>query len=476
MGGVLAGFLAAMAVGAELGRRLPGDPAHRLGQALGATGILALGGALLWGQLPYLSAQAFGWVGPAGMLPASLLLAVVTMGGAPIASGAAFTLAVRCLGDRPGPAAGALYAANTTGSIAGAWAGGLWLVPTLDLGGSVQVFAGVAALAATAWTRRPWALAVVAVLAALQPSWDARLYAVGVHLRVADFADRSRTAVAAFADQGWTLLYYDQGPTGAVAVGRSDTTGNVWLSVNGKVDASSGDDMPTQILSGQLPVRIADDPEQVLVVGLASGVTVGAVLAEPRVDRVTVVELEPSIVPASHYFDHVNGRPLDDPRTTLVLDDARAWLARTDQRFDVIISEPSNPWISGVSNLFTEEYWALARTRLAPGGVFAQWVQLYGMGPEQVRGLLRTFEHVFDDVWLFETIEGTDLLLVGVPHGHPLPPRLPKGPRATPAQVRCLGGLGWRNTDDRPRVEWEAPAFLHYATGDANAAMLARCD
>ena len=475
MGGVLAVFLAAVAAGAELGRRVPGDPGVRLGQATTATGALALVGAIGWGQLPYVSALSFELVGASGMLPAHLVVAALTMGGAPVASGAAFTLAVRCLGTHPGQGAGRLYAANTLGSIAGAWAGGLWMVPALDLAGSVRVFAGLAALAGVAWTRRPWPLVVVGGLAVVQPGWDARLFAVGVHLRVSDFADRSRDAVRSFADEGWTLLYYDQGHTGAVAVGRSDRTGNVWLSVNGKVDASTGDDMPTQQLSGQLPVRIADRPADVLVVGLASGVTVGAVLEELGVEQVTVVELEPSVVPASHFFDHVNGRPLTDPRTRLVIDDARAWLARSDERFDVIVSEPSNPWISGVSNLFTEEYWTLARRRLRPGGVFAQWVQLYGMGPEQVKGLLRTFDHVFDDVWLFETIEGTDLLLVGVPGGHPLPADLPIGPRADPATVRCLGGLGWRNTDDRPRVEWEAPAFLHFATGEANRALLDRC-
>jgi len=476
LGAVLAAFLAAVALGAEVGRRLPGDPGVQLGRALTATGALALLGAMSWGQLPYLSAWAWRMAGPEGMLPLSVCFAVVTMGGAPVASGAAFTLAVRCLGPSPGRAAGPLYAANTLGSIAGAWLGGLWLVPSLDLGGSVVALSAAVGVAATVWTRRPWALALLTGLALLQPRWDARLFAVGVHLRVSDFASASAEAVRAFAEEGWTLLYYDQGATGAVAVGRSDTTGNIWLSVNGKVDASTGDDMPTQVLSGQLPVRIAPHPERVAVVGLASGVTAGAVLAEPGVAELTVVELEPSVVAASHYFDAVNGRPLADPRTTLVVDDARAWPARSPRRFDVIVSEPSNPWISGVSNLFTQEYWELASQRLAPGGVFAQWVQLYGMGPSQVRGLLRTFDHVFDDVWLFETIEGTDLLLVGVPAGHPLPPDLPLAPRAGPDIVRCLAGLGWRNTDDRPRIEWEAPAFLHYETSHANAELLRSCD
>jgi spermidine synthase len=309
-------------------------------------------------------------------------------------------------------------------------------------------------------------------LVVVQPRWDARLYAVGVHLRISDFADPTLDAVRRFADEGWELLYYDQGATGAVAVGRSTKTGNTWLSVNGKVDASTGDDMPTQQLSGAIPVALARHPARVVVVGLASGVTVGAALEDPRVAHLTVLELEPSVVPASHFFDHVNGRPLDDIRTELVLDDARAWLARHEGPFDVVISEPSNPWITGVSNLFTLEYWALARDRLSEGGVFAQWVQLYGMGPEEVRGLLRTFQHVFGDVWVFETIDGTDLLVVGGRGLPPLPVDLPLRPRLDPDGVRCIAGTGWLNTDDRPVVEWRAPAYLHYSTADANRHLL----
>ena len=135
-----------------------------------------------------------------------------------------------------------------------------------------------------------------------------------------------------------------------------------------------------------------------------------------------------------------------------------------------MISEPSNPWISGVSNLFTREYWELAREHLEPDGVFAQWVQLYGMGPDEVRGLLRTFATVFPDVWVYETLEGADLLLVA---GPTTPFASPLNPLLTPAQVRCAVGPGWLNTDDRPHVEWGAPRYLHYDTSDANRRWLA---
>lgn len=471
IGVVLATFLAAVAVGAWLGRSWPRDPRRGLGGGLAALAVLALVGAWAWGQLPVMLGWTYSWAGADGLVPASALLAVVFMGGAPVASGVAFSSAVRLLRGTLGRTAGGFYAANTVGSIIGALAGGLWVLPALEVRGAVILFAVIAGLAATWVLRSGWPVVATLAVALLVPAWDAKLYAVGVHLRISDFADPSAAGIRRFADEGWELLAYDHGATGAVAVGRSLRTGNVWLSVNGKVDASTGEDMPTQRLSGVLPVAASADPAEVLVVGLASGVTVGAVLEESRVERVTVVELEPVVVAASHHFDHVNGRPLDDPRTTLLVDDARAVLLRGGPVYDVIISEPSNPWISGVSNLFTREYWAAGKARLATDGVFCQWVQLYGLGPDELRALVRTFSDVFGDVWLFETIPGSDVLLVAAPS---MPEHLPMAPRLDPDGVRRLGGEGWLNTDDWPRVEFEAPRYLHRSTAGINQALIER--
>lgn len=470
IGWVLATFLATVALGAWVGRKWPVDPWLGLSRALIALAALALIGAAVWGQLPFAVSALYRWGGPEAMLPGSALLAASMMGGAPAASGLAFSCAVRALGPGLEDRAGQLYAWNTAGSIAGSVIGGLIAIPMLELRGAVLLFAGVAAAAALAVGRKPLEVAPVALLALLLPGWDARLYAVGVHLRISDFADPSTQAVREFAQEGWELLYYDHGPTGAVAVGEGLASGNRWLSINGKVDASTGDDMPTQVLSGQLPVRAAGSAPDVLVVGLASGITAGAVLEEPGVERLTLVELEPAVVEASRLFDEVSGAPLDDPRTRLVLDDARAVLQRPGGQWDVIVSEPSNPWITGVSSLFTLEYWRAGRARLRPGGVFCQWVQLYGMGPEEFRAVVRTFQSVFPDTWLFETIPGSDVLMLG--GVSELPPDLPLEPILDPDGVRRLGGQGWLNTDDRPRIEWNAPRWLHYQTGPDNRALI----
>jgi len=471
LGLVLSTFLVAVAVGAWIGRRWPADPLRGLGWSLGGLAVLSLLGAALWGQLPFMVAGLYRWGGPEAMLPGSAALAALGMGGAPVASGMAFSLAIRSLGPGLEREAGALYAANTVAGMAGAILGGLVVLPGLQVGGAVVLYALVAAVAGSLVLWRPWPALAALALAVAVPGWDARLYAVGVHLRISDFADPSADAVRRFADEGWELLEYHHGTTGAVAVGRSLRTGNVWLSINGKVDASTGTDMPTQRLSGQIPVGLSSRPAEVLVVGLASGVTAGAVLEDPRVERLTVVELEPAVVRASHHFDHVNGLPLADPRTALVVDDARAWLHRAGPTYDVIVSEPSNPWITGVSNLFTLEYWLAARQRLHPDGVMCQWLQLYGIGPDELRALVRTFSEVFPRALLFETVAGADVLLVGgaVDPGAELP--LP--PTLDPDGVRRFGGEGWLNTDDRPRVEWRAPRYLHYATADLNARALA---
>ncbi|MCA9495091.1 MAG: hypothetical protein KC621_34420, partial [Myxococcales bacterium] len=471
LGIVFAVFLATIAAGAAVGRRWPRRPMAGVGWGLGLLGAFALAGGLLWGQIPYALAAAWRWGGVTGLDLAQPVLAALVMGGAPAASGLCFSCLVRASGTALPARSGRLIGANALGSLVGAWLAGLWLVPALEARGALLVLALGAAIGGALVLRSPWPALPALLLAPLLPAWDARLFAVGVHLRISDFADPSARAVRAFVDEGWELLSYDQGATAAVAVGRSTRTGNTWLSINGKVDASTGDDMPTQVLSGEIPVRIAPDPRRVLVVGLASGVTAGAVLERPGVEELVVLEIEPAVVAAEPWFRAVNGSPTLDPRTTLVVDDARAWLTRSGRTFDVVVSEPSNPWISGVSSLFTIEYWTLLRDHLAPDGVVCQWIQLYGMGTDELRGLMRTFREVYPDAVLFETIEGADILLIGGSGGR-LPDDLPLRPLLDARALGVVAGDGWLHTDDHPVVEWRAPRWLHRDTSSDNTALL----
>ena len=147
------------------------------------------------------------------------------------------------------------------------------------------------------------------------------------------------------------------------------------------------------------------------------------------------MELEPSIVAAARLFSRVNEGIVDNPNINLLTADARAVLQNRSEMYDVIISEPSNPWITGVSNLFTVDYWQLGRSRLKENGVFCQWVQLYALPPDGMRSLIASFIKVFPNSWLFETIPGSDALLIAAPG---LPKDLPIGPTLSPSQLKQL--------------------------------------
>jgi spermidine synthase len=139
-------------------------------------------------------------------------------------------------------------------------------------------------------------------------------------------------------------------------------------------------------------------------------------MLQSPVQSVTCVELEPETVEGSRFFEHVNNRPLDDPRAQLVIDDARTYLRVTPARYDVIVSEPSHPWVPGVANLFTQEFFELGRARLNEQGIFAQWVQIYQLSTESLRSVLATYHKVFPHVLMFRVgglNKGKDLLLVG---------------------------------------------------------------
>ena len=162
------------------------------------------------------------------------------------------------------------------------------------------------------------------------------------------------------------LLMYEEGPTSTVSVRRDAET--ISMAINGRTNASdSVFDMPTQVMLAQVPMLVAPKLDNGLIIGFATGVSVGAMLQSP-IKSVTCVELEPARIKGSHFFDHVNNQPLNDSRTKVIIDDARAYLRVTPNRYDVIVSEPSHPWVPGVANLFTQEFFEMGRERLSEQG------------------------------------------------------------------------------------------------------------
>ena len=250
---------------------------------------------------------------------------------------------------------------------------------------------------------------------ATSSGWDREWLAAGGYLYtrfVPSGVDRHAALTAG------TLLYYREGATGTVSV--KALTGDRSLSIDGKVDASTARDMLTQKMLAHLPLLLHPNPRQVGIVGLGSGVTLASALVHP-IASVDVVEISPEVVERISVFRRRERRALDDPRTRLVRGDGRTHFSLTSRRYDVVISEPSNPWMAGVAALFTQEFFQTVRGRLAPGGIFCQWAHTYDVSDADLRSIVATFRAVFPDGTMWLAGDG-DLLLVG--STAPLEPRL----------------------------------------------------
>jgi spermidine synthase len=184
------------------------------------------------------------------------------------------------------------------------------------------------------------------------------------------------------------------------------------LKVNGKSEASTGLDVSTQLLIGHIPMLLRPQSRHALVVGLGSGMTAGAVARHSSIERLDVVEISPEVVEAAKSFVDHNDRVHENPRVHIVLDDAKSFLRTTTNRYDVVISEPSNPWMAGVAGVFTREYYESCRDRLQTNGLMLQWVQIYETDDETLNLVLRTFTSVFPFMSIWRP-GLSDLALVG---------------------------------------------------------------
>ncbi|HUK89567.1 MAG TPA: fused MFS/spermidine synthase, partial [Blastocatellia bacterium] len=388
--------------------------------------------------------------------------------------GALFPLVVRILNGRTvaGDSSGAetsrtvgnVYAVNTVGAIVGAFGSGFLLIPWIGVLGSLRlcvevnlVLAVVLLLTSAAIPRRKASPASLTNLAGqgdkgraenrkerrkgasrnpgrlrnyagtligvsvaaffglfvivVPPPWDVAIMSSGVYRYAPQIEKLSKSDFGDFFSdrmQG-EVAFYKEGITATVVVQRQ--SGGRVLKVNGKPDASTGGDLPTQILIGSLPFLVQPNANNCLLIGLGSGITLGSIEQFP-VKQVTCVELEPAVIEASHYFDDLNHKPLEDPRLRSIANDGRNFIDTSKEQFDVIVSEPSNPWLTGAASLFTLEYFRRGAARLTDNGVFSQWLQIYEMAPEDVNCLIATFRMAFPHAYLFRGAEG-DLMLLG---------------------------------------------------------------
>jgi spermidine synthase len=458
---MLSTFLVGLAVGSAVGSRL----VDRLRRPLAVFALIELGvgctsliGAYLFDQLPFVFVSLYRWLAASNiaiLLFARFIVTSLVMIAPTILLGALFPLVVRIVyGGASSTAAGArqtdtartvgnVYAINTLGAIGGAFASGFVLIPYLGMLGSLRLsvaanffLALIVFLAScgagplktrpvrvpksAAAPRRAGAMSWAGILAsallivftaAVAPPWDVAVMSSGVYRYAPQVAKASHQEFFDyFSERGQgETAFYKEGVSATVVVQRKGN--DRVLKVNGKPDASTAGDLPTQVLIGSMPLLLRPKSEDCLVIGLGSGVTLGSVEQFP-LKQVTCVELEPAVIEASHYFDDVNHRPLEDPRLRLIANDGRNFIDTTDQKFDVIVSEPSNPWLTGAASLFTLEYFKRGASRLKDDGLFSQFVQIYEMAPQDVASLIATFRAAFPNAYLFRGAEG-DLMLLG---------------------------------------------------------------
>jgi spermidine synthase len=345
----------------------------------------------------------------------ALVTAIVVLPGS-IVAGVQFPLLIALLGrggEDVGRDVGQAYAWNTAGSIAGSLLGGFLLIPCLGATGCWRLSVGLlVALAATfAWRAKKMlpvlvgATAVVAILAT-GPTALWRHSGIGAG-RAPGTASRNDTR-AWVQSVRRTLLAEAEGRESSIALVGSDDLG---LVVNGKSDGSARRDAGTQVMAGMLAALLHPHPRSSMVIGLGTGTTAGWLAVVPSVQRVDVVELEPAVVELARAYAGVNRDALANPKVRVTVNDARETLLVSQARYDVIFSEPSNPYRAGVASLYTREFYEAVRARLAADGLFAQWLQTYSIDAPTARTIYATMAAVFPHVQTWTTNPG-DVVLI----------------------------------------------------------------
>ena len=430
---ILAVFLFGLGIGASLGSALV-DKIRRPRVALGWCQIL-LCGAMAWTAyqlvktLPYWpnwpinsTVNSAAVADPWFRLRLDLLRCLWAVMPPAILWGASFPLALAAVASRrqdSGLWVGLVYGANTVGTIVGSLAASLWLVAWIGSQRTQQCLMVASAVSG---------LLVLPPLAGLSsPSSKATfcaaillaLVAAGILIRTVPEIPPDLIAYGRRVTESGhaRVIYASEGITASVAVSRG-RDGVLNYHSAGKIQASSEyPDMRLQRILGHLTTLVSPNPHRFLVIGLGAGVTAGAVSIEPRMDRETVVEIEP-LVPkvVSRYFDKYNFDVLAQPKVHVQIDDGRHFLQTTKETFDGITSDPFDPWVKGAAALYTKEFFELARRHLNRGGVVTQFVQLYESSEEAVKSEIATFFEVFPSGSIFaNTVQGRgyDVVLLG---------------------------------------------------------------
>ena len=518
---VLAMFLSGLALGALVSTAFLERRPHRARQMflglIWASAVALVGTTYLFPFLPVWAVSLHNVVdlsqGGMSLVGIQLIVAAALLLVPTIIFGALFPAAIRAFA-RPGGGlsrdVGSLYAWDVFGSVGGVLLAGFLLIPAFGINASIWIAAGAMLIGAfvleysraerSGFVTGGVAIAFSVFAWALLPQWNQQLMASGAHSYAQRFGPhRTPESLSRYLESREELLYYADGLAATITV-TLDGRGVLQVYTDGKIDGSSVYDMPTQRLAAHLPLLLHPNPKHIAVIGMGTGVTAGSASLVTG-SRVTVVEIEQRMVDAARLFYAHNHGVHERENVHTIVSDGRLHLSTRERAYDVIISVPSNPWLVGSSDLFTADFFARAAGALRPDGIFAQWVQIYGLSPENLRMVLRGFLEAFPEVILATTIKGADILLlgssspifidmdevglrmanpeiagdlgdarVGIQSPYDLLVRI----RAGTGALREFAGVGEFHTDDRPLLAYRAPLDLFRMTRVENEREIGR--
>nr|WP_225937462.1 fused MFS/spermidine synthase [Myxococcus sp. RHSTA-1-4] len=331
--------------------------------------------------------------------------------------GAAFPAAARVATAKVsevGRQLGGVYLWNTVGTITGSALGGLVLMPWWGMEGNFVAgvvgnlaAAGLAYAAAAPSAPEParsgfapralWPVGAAAALAAVvlggMHGWPVELSSIA-SIRLRKPAE-SYAALLEETKRDLRPIFYRDDTFATVLVGEVEKDRLRFMKLNGKVDASNGSDVETQVVAGHLGALLHPrEPKNVLLVGAGAAITAGSVLAHP-VERLDLVEIAPAVIDAARLFKEDNRNAVDDPRTHVHIEDAKTFMALAPRKYDLVVSVPSNPWVAGVSGLFTKDFFQTVDRHLTDDGVLVQWIHTYESSEELIKLVIRTLRDTF---------------------------------------------------------------------------------
>ena len=375
------------------------------------------------------------------------------------------------LGER---SIGFVYSANTLGSICGVLLAIHVGLPLLGLKGSlasaaaIDVLLGVLLISTATPRRSGWGYAAAAAIGAISVAAGMVFFEIDP-MKAASGVFRSGQPLL---DSKNKIVFHRDGKTSTVDVVENEN-GLVSIRTNGKSDAAiqkafgSAPPTPdefTMALAAALPLAYRPHLEKAAVIGFGSGLTTAMLLGAPGVKRVDTIEIEPAMVAGANAFRPRVERAYVDSRSRIIIDDAKSYFARARERYDLIFSEPSNPWVSGVSSLYTEEFYRRISGYLADEGLFVQWVQMYEFNPALLASIARAMDPVFNDYVAYNTDQ--DLLIVASRSGklgEPRPALFAMHPLAE--ELRILGISNLRDLQSRRLMHKTTMNSLLFAKG-----------